>query len=387
MLKHQIFNKYVHSESLATYDPYDIWKTKIGFFVKDLFNKNRKLALLPAAFLTLLDLFVNPVMRLFYKKQEYPIVRAQAAITLINIFKKTGERNYLKQAREHIDWLVSHSSKGFSGRCWGLGFTWPAGDGLIYDANTPFTTHTPYVLETLHLYIQASGDDEYKNIIKSIYNYYENDVKILFDKNDCLGVSYGPMEDRLITNAVAYTLYAYSIFYHYLNDQYYIQQKCLKLFQFLKIQQRNDGSWLYEPFNDATFIDCFHSCFVVKNILKASKLVALDEAEPVIDNGYRYIKKAFFDEKKYLMVRFSLSNKPSVVKYDLYDNAEMLNLAVLCQDVAFAEVLQRSIDTAFLNNESIYSMVDFLGVRRNKNTLRWAVMPYLHALSVWGLNQ
>jgi hypothetical protein len=69
------------------------------------------------------------------------------------------------------------------------------------------------------------------------------------------------------------------------------------------------------------------------------------------------------------------------VRFDLYDNAEMLNLAMLLGDSRLAQSLLASVLQHFCRALDVYSQIDFIGRRRNKNTLRWAVMPFLYAVS------
>ncbi|RZK25942.1 MAG: hypothetical protein EOO43_04195, partial [Flavobacterium sp.] len=123
-LKEVDFNrlKICISENLSSYDPYDVWKTKIGFYVKNLFNNNMVLGALPALILTLFDQLINNKLRVGYKKQEYPIVRSLAAQILIKNYIKTQNTPILSSVESHLDWLEKNSSKGFSGVCWGLGF-------------------------------------------------------------------------------------------------------------------------------------------------------------------------------------------------------------------------------------------------------------------------
>jgi CheY-like chemotaxis protein len=102
----QLIKKYTLQENLETDDPYDIWKVRPGFFIKNGFNGNRKLFLIPAAVLTIFDVFINNKVRVFYKKQEYPIVRAFAALSLLNLYKKEPKQEYLDFAKKHIDWLI-----------------------------------------------------------------------------------------------------------------------------------------------------------------------------------------------------------------------------------------------------------------------------------------
>jgi hypothetical protein len=74
-----------------------------------------------------------------------------------------------------------------------------------------------------------------------------------------------------------------------------------------------------------------------------------------------------------------------LVKFDLYDNAEAMNLATLLGEQQFARQLNQQIRATFMTEKGIYSQIEALGSKRNLNFLRWAVMPYLHALS--GISQ
>ena len=119
----------------------------------------------------------------------------------------------------------------------------------------------------------------------------------------------------------------------------------------------------------------------MKNLIKTNEKVTLPDSEKIINNGFDYILKNFYDEKYGLFKRFALSNKPSLIKFDLYDNAEMLNLFLLMNQPGKANELNKVIQKNFFKNQAIYSAIDIFNRKINKNTLRWAVMPYIYALS------
>lgn len=377
-----LIEEFCLTENLKSYDPYDVWMTDFGIRVKQWYNTNKVLGLLPAAAVTVWDQFLNNTSRFGYEKQEYPTVRAMAALTLLNVYQKNGNKEVLIYAKNHVDWLIDHTCIGYSGLCWGLGFKWAAGDGLDYNENTPFTTHTPYVLEAIHNYVEITSDFTYVQHIRSVFDFYENDIQIIYEDEVVLATSYGPEKDRLVTNAVSYTLYAYAIFLVYFPEKgAMIKGKIQKLYNFIQSKQLSNGSWLYEPDNPNSFIDCFHSCFILKNVFKANQIITLQNSQELIEAGYEYIKNEFFDENHKLFRRFTLSNKPSIVKFDLYDNAEVLNLSILLDDQILVSTLGLTIRDKFIEGNKIYSVIDWFGFKRNKNTLRWAVMPYLYALS------
>ena len=377
----QFIEKFVCRESLKTNDPYDIWKTKLGIGVKKFYYSNPKLGIIPAAVFTIYDHYINNFIRIGYKKQEYPIVRAQATLALLNLYNKTNNETYLGQARKHIDWLLSNSSRNYGGFCWGTGFEIVIGKNLVYDKEIHFTTNTIYVLEALDEYYKVTKEASILNVIKSIYEFYEKDIIVIYEDHKILITSYGPIKDRVVTNAVSYTMFAYSIFYNYIDEKEYIKKKVNKMFQFIISVQNEDGSWLYAPHDDNSFIDCFHSCFVLKNIYKSNLIIKLDGSEELVKLGYQFIKNSSYDKNSGLYKRFVKANKSSIIKFDLYDNAELVYLAKLLDDFELVQSLMKSIRSSFIVNDEIYSALDLFGFKRNKNTLRWAVLPYVLAMS------
>jgi hypothetical protein len=376
--------KVCYSNDLSTSDPYDIWKTDIGVNVKNLFNKNRVLGFIPATILTVWDHFVNNNARLFYKKQEFPIVRALAAMCLLNLYKAENKSEYLTTARTHLNWLIKNSSIGYSGFCWGANMIWASKNG-IYEKATPFITHTPYALEAFIEYEKITGSKEFHYVITSVYDFIINDLYKFIDTENMLCLSYAPInEPRRVINANSYALYSLSLLHSFFEDKSsLIQEDILRIYNFIVSNQNENGSWWYYADNKkGNFIDCFHSCFVLKNLIKASVTVSLpDSYESTIEKGYNYILDNFYDESHGLFKRFSKTDKPNLVKFDLYDNAEMLNLAYLKNDLKLYASLKNNIEKNFIKGGEVYSIIDLFNTKRNKNMLRWSIMPYLYSLS------
>jgi hypothetical protein len=378
-----LIEDYILNSSLSTYDPYDIWKTDIGVKIKKLYYKNKYIGLLPAGIITIYDLYINNNKRNKYSKQEYPITRAQAAITLLNLYEQEKNLKYIEYAKKHIDWLLDNVSTGYSGHCWGMNYDWVYTATDTYDKNTPFSTHTPYPLEALVQYYNLTKDESVLEAIKSVFLFLENDIKVMKETEDMLILSYGVEKDRIVTNANSYSMYMYALLISFLPEkEEYIKNKIKKLYNFISSVQQDNGSWLYSPYDDNTFIDCFHSAIVVKNIIKTGKLTYLEDVDTIATRGYTYIIKSFMNNEYDLCKRFSMSNKLSLTKFDLYDNAEVLNLAIMKKDHENIQKLSNSIQKYFINEKNeIASMIDLIGKRKNFNHLRWAVVPYLNTLS------
>jgi len=376
-----LIRRFCASHDLLTYDPYDIWKTRYGFRVKNFYNCHRSIGLVPAGVFALFDL-LNNRRRLFYASSEFAIVRSHAVLCLLNLYEQTLDSSLIDIAREHLEWLLAHSCTGYSGPCWGLGFPHAVAKGLVYDSNTPLSVMTPYALEAFVGFSRVSGDDRFTPAIRGICRFFEHDIQVMEEDADTLATSYGPFKDRIVTNAVSYSMYARALSLPYLGPLQRIQteQAIGKMYAFICRQQQQDGAWWYSP-QAGSFIDCFHSCIVLKNVFKTSQLLALENSDDLVAKGYEYLTRAFLDREQFLFRRFSVANKPGLVRFDLYDSAEVLNLAVLIGDHSLARKLLASVIAHFCEGTNVYSQIDIFGKRRSKNTLRWAVMPFLYGAS------
>ncbi len=379
----KLFQKHLLSEELKTPDPYDIWNTKLGQSIKKVYYKNKVLGILPSAGLTIFDLYFNNQMRLGYRERGYPIAHAHKALIGMELFKKTKEPQYLSLAQDSISWLANNYSKGYSGHCWGINMPWVS-KIAVYDENIPHVTHTPYPLEAFIDFQNLKKSRDYEDIIVSVFDFLENDLHKMIDNDLVLALSYSPKtEKRIVINANSYAMLCYALLVDKSHlGRRYNEDKVKRIYQFLVDHQNSDGSWYY--FSDdapGNFIDCFHTCFVLKNIFKVNKIVPISNSEKIIAKGYQYLKYSLWDSKRSLFKRFSVTDRLSPVKYDLYDNAEMLNIAILLKDDALIETLSASIQRNFVSGEDIYSNIVYPNLKVNKNTLRWATLPYLYALS------
>lgn len=169
----------------------------------------------------------------------------------------------------------------------------------------------------------------------------------------------------------------------YPEERYVLMEKADRIFKFVKAGQNSDGSRFYHADNGkGNFIDCFHSCFVLKNIIKYGQHSSVN-ASAVVNKGMHYLLGNFLDYKYFLVKKFTVSAHPSVVKFDLYDQAEFLNVLILLEYKKLAEKLYDSIIKHFYipAKQSFGYQIDVFGKLNKIVYLRWAVMPMIYALS------
>lgn len=369
------------NHSLTTSDPYDIWNTDIGQLIKKIYYKSKIIGIFPAASLTFFDFYINNKLRLGYHSRQYPIVHAYRVLISLELYKRSGDKSYIPLAESSLEWLSNNYSKNYSGYCWGINMPWVS-KMATYNENTPHVTHTPYVLEAFIKFQHEMNTKRFDRLIDSVLNFLDKDLIKMVDNANVLALSYSPKpETRIVVNANSYAMFCYALLYN--RDPIknaHLKNKIIRLYQFILNNQNQDGSWFYFADKEkGNFIDCFHSCFILKNIFKVNKIIPLPDSERVIANGYRYLKDCFWDDARKLFKRFSVTDRLSLIKFDLYDNAEMLNLAILLKDDELIDKLSGSIENNFVANNNIYSHIIFPNRKTDRNTLRWAVFPYLFA--------
>jgi hypothetical protein len=97
---------------------------------------------------------------------------------------------------------------------------------------------------------------------------------------------------------------------------------------FVLESQNADGSWYYAMDGKRSFVDHFHTCFVMKALAKIERLTGNPECTEALERGVAYYVRHLFDERG-LPKPFSKAPRLTVYKRELYDYAECINLATL----------------------------------------------------------
>lgn len=374
---------YLLGSNLATYDPYDLWRTKLGQWLKKMYYRNGIITIPIVAPFFILDAYAPKLIRAFLKRQEYPIVRAFVALSASNLYEFTFDEKYIDLAADSVQWLIENQSPGYHGACWGLNIPWMTKEGYC-PPSTPFITNTAYCVEALLKFFDISREKESVDVALSSLDFLENDLKVLLDNLDKLALSYGPsVERRIVINANSYAMMMYALLADRIpGKRHYLLAKAIRLFNFVRSRQKPDGSWFYyDDEEKGNFIDCFHSCFILKNLIKYGKFSEVDVSY-IVNKGMDYILENFVDLKYFLARKFSISANPSLVKFDLYDQAELLNVLCIMGRIDLAKRFHDSIMRYFYipSKGTFGYQIDLFGILNKMTYLRWAVMPMIYAL-------
>lgn len=359
------------------FDPYDLWSTNFGILIRKSYYRGNILGKIGAVLFSVFDLFSPQSLRWLFriKPRAYPILSAHFYLMRMkNDPKSLNRKKALADLKMQATGLPESAA-------WGLGFPWMSKNGL-YGPEVPFVTHTPYVMDTL---LALSEDANCRNDAMALFHHtweFLDSLEVMQEDSDTIALSYAPLnEPRIVINANAYAAYAYSLHAIYGREtvREIARDKALRLAKWVVSQQNENGSWFYyADRGPGNFIDGFHSCFVVKNLLKVKKL--LPEIAPIVDDpvacGWAFIRQHLFDARAGLCRRFVQRSHRDPFKWDLYDQAEYLGLLVDFCLLDEAGLFSEQVEQRFRKGEHWYCRIDIFGRRWGRDFLRWGIAPF-----------
>jgi hypothetical protein len=355
-----------------SYDPYDIWATDLLGKIK---LERTKGSILSKIILPIAGAFeiLSPVLfrkLLGVTPHCFPHVEAMLLTTTL-------------PHEELINLLYDTKIFINQGCGWGLPFDWYSKNG-VYAAHTPYITNTPYVIEALLTMAKYSPRKaDCMAMFHSTWGFLES-LNVMFTDDRNLALSYAPVsEPRIVINANSYAAHSYVL--HACNGKPEIKEiardKAIKITHWILEQQNPNGSWLYYADNKhGNFIDCFHSCFILKNLLKICHFLpeVFPIAEHHINKGWSYVNNNLYDDDARLCRRFVVKAQLDPFRWDLYDQAEYLGLLVDFELFEEANQFADHVEQKFRKGDNWYCRIDILGRRWGKNFLRWGIVPFWH---------
>lgn len=245
----------------------------------------------------------------------------------------------------------------FQNAAWGYPFDWEGWFGT-FKAGTPFITTTAYCYEAFERGYELTGDLSHLEMMRSIARFAHEDLTDQQVAPEAFASSYGPFDKRRVVNASAYRALLLARAGRRFQREDWLEAARGNTTFVLRSQQP-DGSWLYAMDAHDQFVDNFHTCFVLKNLVKILRATG-DDAAPgdgapaprgdapnrgggataaatsaigeAIRQGYAFYKRNLLDSEG-LPVPFAQTQRLNLVRRELYDLAEGLNLALLIRDL------------------------------------------------------
>lgn len=329
----------------TSYDYQSYFASRIGRSAKALYYKSPLLGTVVVAPMIFSEAFLPSARCLFWKRQRFPIADAHYAMGFALLSNVLNNDRYYQRALQFLQALEQTRCELYDHYCWGYPFSWETRYGTM-KAGTPLITTTPYVYEAFLQVYQLDGNAKWSNIMRSIAEHALSDYHEIATSERASSCSYNPEPDCpcLVVNASAYRAFLLTRAAQDFSEPRYDNAANRNLNYVLESQSA-DGSWRYATDGGRDFIDHFHTCFVLKALVKIEALTGNKGCTKAIEKGVAYYLKNLFDDQG-LPKPFSRRPRLTVYKNELYDYAECINLAVLLRG-RFPELdmaLSRAID-------------------------------------------
>lgn len=280
------------------------------------------------------------------------------------------------------DLLLSLSSKGWSGDCWGYNFDWQA-RAFYQPKNTPTVVASVYAASALSEAYEITGDQRYLDSIISCGNFVLKDLNRTFDTDGDFCFSYSPMDKSKVFNACLLgakllgLIYKYTAILEYKDIAYKAIRYCCK-------NQREDGSWVYGEQSFHQWVDNFHTGFNLECISSYQESTGDFSFNENLKSGFKYYIDNFFLENG---ISKYYNNK--IYPIDIHAPAQLV--ATLYQLNSFSEnkslcdkVLKWTIDN--MQDDSGYFYYQYKKVFSSKIPyMRWAQAWMYNALATYKL--
>ena len=312
-----------------SYDFQTFYASPVGQRAKALYYKQPFLGTMAVAPIIFCEAFLPSARRLFWKPQRFPIADAHYAMGFATLFQALGEQKYYQRAVHFLEVLEATRCQGQKHYAWGYPFDW-VGIGGTVKAETPLITTEPYVYEAFSYVYEIDKDQKWREIMQSLARHASEDYFDYETSPRASRGSYSPTPEpsgKGVVNASAYRAFLLTKAAEDFSEEKYRKQAERNM-HFVLESQNADGSWYYAMDGKRSFVDHFHTCFVMKALAKIERLTGDSHCTKAIERGVEYYVKYLFDEAG-LPKPFSKAPRLTIYRRELYDYAECINLVTL----------------------------------------------------------
>jgi hypothetical protein len=320
------FTRWLDDYGETSWDHQSYYAGPWGSRAKALYYRHKLAGTIAVSPMVFSEAIFPAARRLFHQRIRLPIADAHYAMGFAFLYEATGEAAHREKARHFLEVLKKTRCPAYHEYCWGYPFDWVWRGGTIH-AQTPLITTTPYAFEAFQQMQELEPRDEWKDVLASVARHAVTDIRDFPYSPTANTCSYTPHDEGLVVNASAYRSGLLASAATYPEDEN-LQKIVAGNVNFVLEAQNADGSWPYAKDGVRDFVDHFHTCFVMKGLVKVHQRTGDPRIHEALRRGIDYYLKNLFGEDG--MPRpFSKAPRLTVYQCELYDCAECINLCLL----------------------------------------------------------
>ena len=283
---------YILTENYRGYDPFDGLGSPL--FKLPILKTNKSIRFGFQQIFRRIPFNIRPLLGI--KKGLNPVTLGLSiqAFTYLSKFTQGKETFYLDKINFCLDELIRLQSNGYSGSCWGYDFDWEARYFRV-NAYAPTIVATGFITNALFEYYKIYKDEKAKNLILSASQFAVKDLNRIYDKEGNFCFSYSPNDKQVVFNATMkcarLLVQCYSI-----NNDSGLLTEAKKTIAFVMRYQKTNGSWSYSEGDARTWVDNFHTAYVLDCLHEYIKLSGDKTFQRNLELGKEYYINTFFED-------------------------------------------------------------------------------------------
>jgi len=281
--------RYLIKEEYKGYDPYDTLNSFVPFKISGKWSP-----VLAIQFQKRNPINIRPLIGV--KKEINPKAFGLFLQAYSILYRKTQKKEYLEKAEYFFNWLNTHYSEGYSGKCWGYNFAW-ASPQKYMKPYLPSAVVTGFVVKGLFEFYKISQKKEILDLMESACLFLDKDLEKYSDETG-LSISYTPIQKDVCYNASLLAAEAFAKLYSINKNELY-KDIAVKAVEFVIKRQQDDGSWNYSrdltTNKERVQID-FHQGYVLESIFEIKNVLSINNEkwEKAIRAGLTFYKEKQF---------------------------------------------------------------------------------------------
>ena len=223
---------------------------------------------------------VRPVVRVPAERNAKGV--ALFALALLANYRRVKTEEARQQARAMLAALLSMKIDGYSGAAWGYNFDWQSRN-FFAPRELPTIVATAFAARAL---VEGDLHEE----ARSVCEFIKKDLPRSVDNETEVCFSYAPNSNTRVFNA---SLLAAEVLAS--TGEPELLDLAERATRYVVNNQRPDGSWYYGADPKQSWIDNFHTAYILfslQRIINSTSFGA--EFQPALERGYEYWKNNFF---------------------------------------------------------------------------------------------
>jgi hypothetical protein len=286
----QALTSFIEKENYKGFDPYDGLTSPIFNF--PILRSNKKIRFLAQQLIKRSPVDLRNILRI--KKRLNPVTIGLCIQGYAYRYELLKDEKDLEKINNLIGVLLTLIPKGFKGACWGYDFPWEARYASI-PAYQPTIVATGIITHALYETYRITKIVKAKELVLSSVSFVIGDLNRSIEADQTFCFSYSPFDKEKVLNAsmkaVRLLAEAFAL------DSSYNHKSTAELaVKWVINQQQKDGSWIYSKSKTGTWIDNYHTAYVLDCLDSFQTGYNDFQYQKNINLGYKFYRDNFFEE-------------------------------------------------------------------------------------------